>query len=112
MKGQNKNPQPATSEHYTSNSEDTENLANVSIQIRDLWIQEAAKDLGYVPIKKLSTADIYNLSHGLVDWENIDPYSGLEENTDTQESPSSQSDTKDLSIPDSQQAIETNSNII
>ena len=48
----------------------------------------------------------------MVDWENIDPYSSLGENNDTQDSPSSHSDTKDLPIPDPQQATETNSSII
>ena len=47
-----------------------------------------------------------------MDWENIDPYSGLEENTDTQDSPQTQSDTKDPANRQPQQTTESNSSII
>ena len=83
MKGHNGDSDDTMNGAQSDIIADDEDMTNVSIQIKELWTKEAAKDLGYVPLKKLFEADIYNLSHRSVNWENIDPYSSLTEEEST-----------------------------
>ena len=67
-------------DHVDTESSSTDDAAkNIDIAIWQLWEQEARKDLLYIPVKKMTTTDLYDLQHGPVDWDAIDPYSSLEE---------------------------------
>ena len=73
-------------EHYTDKS------INVSDVIQDLWKHEAAKNLAYVPIKRLTPGDVYSLGSKKINWDDIDPYSSLEEEEEENELPENQSE--------------------
>ena len=60
------------------NSQDGMNVSNT---IQELWKSEALKNNSYVPLKRMSRLDIYDMTRKQVDWDNIDPYSSLEEET-------------------------------
>ena len=47
--------------------------------VEKLWKNEALNRKYSVSLNRLNKQEIYNLSHPLPDWDNIDPYSGLEE---------------------------------
>ena len=111
-KRQNALTSHTTPESDLLSNEDNDKVVDVSNQIKELWAQEAAKDLGYVPLKKLTTADIISLRHGRVDWENIDPYSSLEEESEKLDTSQSQSGSKDLVIPKQEQPTDNKDNII
>ena len=50
-----------------------------SLDIVSLWKNDAMKKKWTVPIVKLSTDDIYLLANPSPNWDNMDPYSGIED---------------------------------
>lgn len=60
--------------------------------VEDIWKQDARKRKWTVSLKKLGSADIYELSCPTPKWDEIDPYSSLDEyslpNEEVQRSPS------------------------
>ena len=48
-------------------------------EIVNLWKNDAMKKKWIVPIVNLSKDDIYLLSNPAPNWDNIDPYSGIED---------------------------------
>ena len=47
--------------------------------VENLWRTEALNRKYSVPLNKLNKCEIYDLSHPPPNWDNIDPYSGLED---------------------------------
>ena len=88
MKGDN-DPEPSDGfndkDNSTDNDDEGENTLDTSDKINNIWKEHAAKDMGYVPLKRLTAGDIYSLKHGPVNWDDIDPYSGLEEEIYTED---------------------------
>ena len=50
--------------------------------VEEMWRTEALTRKYSVPLNKLNKREIYDLSHPPPDWDNIDPYSGLEDHSD------------------------------
>ena len=74
------------------NEDHTDNSLNVSDVIQDLWKQEAAKNLAYMPLKRLTPGDVYSFGSKKINWDDIDPYSGLEEEEEENTLPANQSE--------------------
>ena len=60
----------------------------INTKVKDLWLQQATSRRYSVPIKNLTEAEIasWNPSMRTNTWEDIDPYSGLEDVGDSSES--------------------------
>ena len=50
--------------------------------VEELWRSEALNRKYSVPLNRLNKREIYDLSHPPPNWDNIDPYSGLEEHSE------------------------------
>ena len=63
------------------NSSDTDNHepSNVSNTIQEMWKAEALKGNSYIPLKRMSHLDIYDMTRKCVDWDQINPYLSLKE---------------------------------
>ena len=68
--------------------------------VHKIWKNDALFHNWSVPLKKLSKHDIYDLSHKPPDWSNMDPYSGLEdESEDTNDPPTRQDQITNINSP-------------
>ena len=79
-------PDSSSTEIYSEHNitEDTihEELSrtdNPIAEIEMMWHQDALTKRWHVPVRNLTKAEIYNLSHAPPNWENMDPYSSLNE---------------------------------
>ena len=104
MKGQNTQPDPKIIKGHNeqnavtpvdstdSDDEPTDeptvenDTSGATTIINDMWLKHAQKDLGYVPLNHLTRLDILDLTRTPPDWDNMDPYSSLEDVSDSDNS--------------------------
>ena len=68
--------------------------------VHNIWMNDALSCNWFVPLKKLSKLDIYDLSHKPPDWSHMDPYSGLEdESEDITDPPTRQDQIRNINSP-------------
>ena len=116
MKGQNKSEHEELkhdSDHDNSGDQsetvnsENENEEKVDNIIVNMWKERALKDKAYVPLKRMTKGDIYDMTRGPVKWEDIDPYSSLEEEKDEVANVPEGSDQKTEPQPDPKSIIGT-----
>ena len=65
------NTKVASVETALESEPDKESTTHISDVIQDLWKQEAAKNLAYVPVKKLTAGDIYAPGSKRIKWDEL-----------------------------------------
>ena len=81
--------------------------STASTKVRNIWIDHAKKDLGYMALKLLSRRDVYDLSHKAPDWDNIDPYSSIDEVFSEDSDPNTNASGEKSEISDTEPVIGT-----
>ena len=76
-----------SAENTNDSSNDLQDLflvrnQRIDANILKLWEVDAKTKKWEIPLRKLTSREVYDLSHPLPKWDKIDPYSGLEEDDD------------------------------